>query len=146
MTVTFFGHRDCPDAIRARLITVLENLIENEGADTFFVGNNGAFDAMVYNALKKLRARYSHIRFNVVLSYMPREYRREDAEYYRDTLLPEEIAEAVPRFAIDKRNLWLLKKSDTVVTYVVRSFGGAAKFKARAKRLGRTVIELSETL
>ena len=38
MTVTFFGHRDCPEAIQPQLQHILEDLIA-DGADYFYVGN-----------------------------------------------------------------------------------------------------------
>ena len=48
-----------------------------------------------------------------------------------------------PRFAIDYRNKWMIDHSD-VITYVRRSFGGAAKSKTLAAKKNKTVIELSE--
>ncbi len=36
---TFFGHRDCPDAIETKLREVLIDLITNHGVDMFYVGN-----------------------------------------------------------------------------------------------------------
>ena len=58
---TFFGHRDCPEAIRPKLREVLIDLITNFGADMFYVGNQGQFDAYVYSELKKLEQEYPQI-------------------------------------------------------------------------------------
>ncbi|MCQ2440540.1 MAG: hypothetical protein MJ076_01415 [Clostridia bacterium] len=44
---TFFGHWDTPEEVRPLLQGVLKQLIENRGADTFYVGNQGGFDLMV---------------------------------------------------------------------------------------------------
>ena len=52
MTVTFFGHRNTPDSIQPALKKTLIQLIEKEGAYTFYVGNEGNFDCMVYKTLK----------------------------------------------------------------------------------------------
>ena len=50
---TFFGHRDCPDSICPKLRSVLVDLIENQQADTFYVGRQGSFDELVYAALRE---------------------------------------------------------------------------------------------
>ena len=42
MTVTFFGHRNTPDSVQPILKKTLIQLIVNEDADTFYVGNRGA--------------------------------------------------------------------------------------------------------
>jgi len=140
MTCTFFGHRDCPDSIMPRLREALVRLITQEGVDRFYVGNQGNFDAMVYRVLCELRNIYPHIYVSVVLAYMPIE---EIANKYgSDTILPEGI-EAVPkRYAISWRNKWMIEHSEYVVTYVTRSFGGAAKFAEFAEKKGRRTFFL----
>ena len=55
----------------------------------------------------------------------------------------EGIENHLPRFAIAFRNRWMIKKSDYVVTYVTRSFGGAYKFKTLSVTKNKTVIEIS---
>ena len=54
-------------------------------------------------------------------------------------VLPDLIETVPPRFAIDHRNRWMVARSDVVVTYVVRSFGGAAKLKELAEKKKRTL-------
>jgi uncharacterized phage-like protein YoqJ len=90
---TFFGHRDCPEAIRPKLRETLIELIEHDGVDLFYVGNQGAFDAMVRSVLQELIPKYPHIGYSVVLPYMPT--KRNEYEDYSDTMLPEGI-KAVP--------------------------------------------------
>ncbi len=41
MVCTFFGHRNAPSGVRVALEAVLIDLIENKGADVFYVGNHG---------------------------------------------------------------------------------------------------------
>ena len=45
---TFFGHRDCIGLSRQRLEEAIEDLICNHGVDSFYVGNEGQFDALVH--------------------------------------------------------------------------------------------------
>ena len=70
----------------------------------------------------------------------------KNAEPDEHSILPEGI-EAVPRrFAINYRNKWMLTKSDIVVTYVTRNFGGAAQFKELAEKKGANIVTLSFAL
>ena len=143
MTCTFFGHKDTPSEISPLLREVMLDLIEHHGVKRFYVGNQGNFDVMALRLLKEFEKPYS-ITYDVVLAYLPKKTDPFFEAYY--TILPEGI-EAVPRrFAIDYRNKWLVEHSDIVITYVERSFGGAAKFKALAKREGKRIVELSHPL
>ena len=68
---TFFGHRDCPETIKPYLREVLIDLITNNGVDTFYVGNQGRFDAIVRSVLRGLEQEYPKIHYAVVLAYLP---------------------------------------------------------------------------
>ncbi|MBQ9801465.1 MAG: hypothetical protein IJW51_00110 [Clostridia bacterium] len=144
MTVTFFGHRDTPRSILLDLYSVLEYLILNEDAKLFLVGNQGEFDKTVLFALTKLKKIYSHICCQIVFAYMPN--RNLNLPRDIDTVFPLQAANSLPRFAIEKRNIWMLNESDLVITYVARSHGGAAHFKKRALSQGKRVIELAKNI
>ena len=140
-TCTFFGHRDCSEQIKPKLRKAVVDLIEHDGVDTFYVGNQGAFDRMARGVLRELSADYPHIRYGVVLAYIPE---TQDKEDHCDTMLPEGIETVPRRYAISHRNRWLVQHSDFVVCYVTHSFGGAAQFAELAKRQHKTVINLAE--
>ncbi len=142
MTCTFFGHRDTPMAIAEKLKGVLIDLIES-GVDTFLVGTEGGFDGMVYATLCELKGAYPQIKVSRVLAYLPTKADSlgEDAE---DTVYPEGLETVPKRFAIAKRNEWLVKQADTVVCYIERQFGGAAKYTEYAGKKGRRIINLAE--
>ncbi len=137
---TFFGHRQCPDNIKPRLKAVLTDLILRQGVDVFYVGNQGQFDAYVRATLKQLIMEFPQIRFAVVLAYMPG--RKNEDEDYSDTMLPEGVENVHPRYAIAWRNNWMLKQAEYVVTYITHSWGGAAQYGQKAKKAGKTVINL----
>ena len=136
---SFFGHRDCPESIKPKLREVVIDLIENHNVDMFYVGRQGAFDAIVRTVLKEMVLEYSHIQYAVVLERMSA---KPDTLNYSDTMLPEGIETVHPRFAISWRNRWMLQKSDYVVTYITRSWGGATRFAEMAERQKRIVISL----
>ena len=68
---TFFGHRECPDSIKAQLRAALIDLVTNHDADMFYVGNQGQFDAIVRSVLREMKKEYPQINYTVVLAYMP---------------------------------------------------------------------------
>lgn len=136
---TFFGHRDAPTGIKSSLRQVLSDLIERQGVKQFYVGNQGSFDAMARSLLAEFEQTHG-IGYAIVLAYLPRQ---EDPLFDADhTLLPEGIETVPPRFAIEYRNKWMIDRSDIVVTYVHRSFGGAAKFKELAEKRNKIVIPI----
>lgn len=141
-TCTFFGHRDCPRVSKSKLREVLIDLIEGHNVDMFYVGHQGAFDALVGGVLRELVQEYPHVQYAVVLAYMP-SANSGPADYF-DTILPEGIELVHPRYAIFWRNNWMLQKADFVVAYVGHSWGGAAQYVQKAIRSGKTVINLHD--
>lgn len=137
---TFFGHRDCPEAVKPYLREVLVDLIVNKGVDTFYVGNQGRFDGIVRSVLRELVQAYPEIRYAVVLAYLPGEKCAYNDD--SDTMLPEGIEDIHPHYAVVWRNRWMLQRADFVVTYIAHPWGGAARFADKARRAGKTVINL----
>ena len=92
--------------------------------------------ASVLSELSETRA----FRFYVVLAYLPEKKKKTRADH---TILPDEIEDIPPRFAIHYRNKFMLEAADIVVTYVKHSWGGAAKYKLLAEKKNRRIIEIS---
>ncbi len=138
MICTFFGHKNTSDSVKPKLYEVLTDLILNHQADLFYVGNQGRFDSIVRNTLKELKEKFPHIRFYVVLAYMP----KDDLLDGFETIYPEGLESVPPNYAIDRRNRWLVEKADTVITCVSRPFGGASKFKELAQKKNKQVINI----
>ena len=139
-TACFFGHRDVTHDIRAKLQFIIEQLIAEEQIYNFYVGHQGQFDSMVYSILKELKVKYPHIRYTVVLAYMPDEHIKE--VYGEDTLYPDGLETVPRRFAISKRNDWMIQHSGYAVCYVHKITGGAAKFREKAKKKGLVIVDV----
>ena len=139
---TFYGHHDCSEAIMPELEEVIIDLIEKNDIHEFYVGNHGAFDRMVRNALQKLMRQYPSVRYSVVLAYMPEKAILLDEEDQKHTLLPEGIEYSPKRFAISYRNRWMLDQSEYVICYVNHGWGGAAQFAEKAIRKGKNILNL----
>ena len=139
-TCCFFGHREVTHNIRPKLTETIEKLIVDEGVTEFYVGHQGQFDSMVYSVLKELKAKYPQIRYTVVLAYMPDEHIKE--VYGEDTLYPDGLETVPKRFAISKRNDWMIKQFGFAVYYVYKITGGAAKFREKAEEKGLQIIDV----
>ena len=134
---TFFGHREYYSLDEQVLIDAIEDLIR-KGVDTFYVGNQGQFDSAVYACLKQLRNKHTHIRICVVLAYLSAE--KSEYDDMVDTMYPE--IEGHPKFAIERRNRWMIDHSDYLLCYINHTWGGAYKFAKLAQRHGKTVINI----
>ena len=135
MKVAFIGNRNTPDAVYQRLYSTIENLIKN-GANDFYVGHNGKFDRLVHQALQSLKHEYPQIRFAVVLT-SPDKAPRDLPSVY-----PEELTRVTPRFAIVKRNRYMVDQCDCLIAYAANPYGNTAKLCEYAIRHGKEVLFL----
>ena len=139
MTVTFCGHAEIyyDITVEKKLYDIIENMI-NEGADKFLLGGYGKFDILAAKTVNALKEKYPHIKSVLVIPYINRKY---NLEMYDHTLFPP--LENVPlRFAISKRNEWMVQNSDVLIACVKYSWGGAAKTLAYAKRKKKNIVEI----
>lgn len=134
---TFFGHREFYSLDEQVLKDTIEDMIR-KGVDTFYVGNQGQFDSAVYRCLRNLRKEYPHIWICVVLAYLPT--KKNEYDDMVDTMYPE--IEGHPKFAIERRNRWMIDHSDFLLCYINHTWGGAYKFARLAKHHGKAVINL----
>ena len=139
MLVTFCGHSQVPNsaAVAAALTTIIEELIA-EGADEFYLGGYGEFDSLAARAVRDAKASHPEIVATLVIPYIDRDY---DPALYDGSLYPP--LETVPRrFAISKRNEWMVANSDVVVACVQHSWGGAATTLKYAERKKKRIISI----
>ena len=139
MTCCFFGHRDTPYQITDELRDLLIRFINEKKVDRFLVGNNGNFDRLVISVLTELQSQFPKIKCFVVLSAFPI---KQQEQYSLETIYPEGLEQTPPRFAIDKRNRWMLSESNIVVGYIAYSIGGASRFFNLARKRGLETYNL----
>lgn len=145
MTCCFFGHGTCPSDIRPKVKIQIERMMTEFDKVTLYVGDHGQFDKMVRGVMKELISEGKSVDYSVVLAYMPYQKRKFDApNRYSDTICPDGIDNVPPRFAICKRNDWMIDNSDAVICYVVNRFGGAYTYTEKAKRKGKRIISIAD--
>ena len=142
MTVTFCGHRDVFDKegkIRTWLMETVENLI-HRGADLFYLGGYGGFDRMAASVVREMKQAYPQIESVLVLPFLDSKL---DTSGYDGTVYPP--LETVPRrFAILKRNEFMVREADVLVAYVIYEWGGAYKTLSFARRKKKEIILFHE--
>lgn len=142
MTCCFFGHKDAPSSIYGKLEEAVEKVILESGVTSFLVGNQGQFDGMALKALRRMKEKYPHISYNVVLAYMPAEKEEWNLYKFGETMLPEGIESIHPRYAISWRNKWMVNETDVVIAYITHSWGGAAQYVKLAERKRKRVLNI----
>lgn len=137
MKVTFCGHSIVPDrqAVEAWLYNTCSDLIKI-GASEFYLGGYGGFGNMCAAVLRDIKKEYPHIRLILVLPYLNSSIQTAG---YDETVYPP--LESVPkRFAISRRNEWMVLQCDFIVSYVTHNWGGAVKTLEYAKRKNKPLM------
>lgn len=138
---TFFGHRIAPDSLSSPLEQEVLRLIVNENVDTFYIGKQGNFDLMASKAVLKLNKIYPHLKLYQILAYLPVKNNMHKDSCI-DTIYPEGIEFGLPRFAIKRRNQWMIEQTDWLISFVCCSSGGAYEALKLANRMHKNVINL----
>ena len=131
MNVTFCGHSKLyqTESISKWLDIILPALIEG-GATTFYLGGYGDFDSLAAAAVRRQKTRYPNNEADQEL----------DASRYDGTTSPP-LETVPPRYAIVRRNEWMVRESDVVISGVTHGWGGAAKTLDYAKRRGKVIVQ-----
>ena len=147
MIITFFGHSNClfNDDIKKQLKNILLDEIIKNPTCKFYLGGYGDFDVLCLRTLKDLKATFPEIELIFITPYLDKSYSKLEfaKNHYDDVIFPP--IESVPRkFAILKRNEWMVEQADLVIAYVKYSWGGAAKALEYAKRKKKRIINIAK--
>ena len=142
MICTFIGHRNIFYDIEENIIETLRKVIIEKNIKTFYLGNNGQFDKMVLRILTSLSKEYD-INYYVVYAYIPTVKKMETISG-NVTIVPDGIEKVPKKFAINYRNMWMIKKSDYLITYIDHTIGScAANYVEIAKKKGKRIIYIT---
>ncbi|MFI3255677.1 MAG: SLOG family protein [Eubacteriales bacterium] len=137
MTVTFIGHRYVSESplVQDWLENTVVSLI-NRGASEFLLGGYGSFDGLSAKVVKKLQATYPDIKSYLVIPYLDQDF---NENLYDNSIYPP--LETVPkRFAISKRNEWMVDEADVVVAYIKNYAGGSGRTMEYAERKKKEIL------
>lgn len=136
MITTFCGHSDIifTEAIYQKLYNEIKKVIK-EGCDKFLLGGYGNFDLTAAKIIYSLKESYCNIQSILVIPYLNKKY---NTDLYDDTIYPP--LEYIPKkFAILKRNEWMVNNSDIIISYVEHNWGGAAKTLRYAEKKNKII-------
>ncbi len=144
MIVTFCGHSRC--LLTADELIALENhltyIIEKEPFCTFYLGGYGNFDRVCFNVLTKLKQRYKNIKRVFITPYICNYDKLKTlSKTYDETIYPP-LENTPLRFAINKRNRWMIQNSNILICYVTNTFGGAYTTYKYAKTKNLKIINI----
>ena len=147
MIITFCGHSNClfSDEEKKKLKHILIKEITKNSTCKFYLGGYGNFDGLCLRTLRELKKEFQDIELIFITPYIDQNYSKlEFAKYhYDDVIFPP--LECVPRkFAILKRNEWMVDSADLVIAFVKYSWGGAAKTLEYARKRKKQIINLVE--
>ena len=144
MIVTFCGHRDFVETAEAenQLTIFLEKYARENVRLVCYNGGYGNFDYFAAKCVQRMQEQYSNILNCLVLPYIDQPF-LERIEIFKnhfdETIYPP--LESVPRkYAIIRRNEWMVDSADIVIAYVTYSWGGAARTLEYAKRKNKNII------
>lgn len=140
MIISFFGHADFfeSDGNENIFLNILNDLDIDDNSQ-FWFGGYGNYDRFAFNCCKKFLAAKKQCKTVYITPYIDGLFLNNGKNI---TLLYDEIVypplENVPkRFAIVKRNEWIIDNSDIIIFFVNRTFGGAytcLKYASRKKK------------
>lgn len=146
MIVTFCGHRDFVETAEAenQLTMFLEKYARENVRLVFYNGGYGNFDYFAAKCVQRMQEQYSNIRNCLVLPYIDQPFLDRIAVFtnrFDETIYPP--LENVPRrYAIIRRNEWMVDSADVVIACVKYSWGGAARTLEYARRKRKNIIQI----
>ena len=145
--VVFFGHRNFNDhrTVDEKFLPLLKRLFLEKPYVELYIGRNGEFD--IYAAMLVKHAQNAMGKANnELIAVFP--YTQKHMEYfqnYYDTIIIPECSQmSHPKYAITKRNKWMVEQADLFVCYVKYKKGGAYTALKYAKKLNKEIVNLAE--
>ena len=151
MIISFAGHSFVPDvnAVKEKVKKQLLNSIDIEKT-TFYLGGHGSFDEICACVCRELKKEHKNLKIVYVTPYMSLSEQLKIKENERlglyDSSIYPPIESTPKKFAILKRNEWMMTNSDLVIAYVNHSYGGAYKALQFAKRKKKAIINICDLI
>ena len=145
MIIAFCGHGDYQRNAEdeQKILEILEREVGDNQCE-FFLGEYGNFDYFAHACAQKYRKKHPSARLTFVTPYMDEKYIRSHTEYMKDVDVVYPPIENVPKkFAIPRRNEWMVEEADVVIACVSHSFGGAYDTYKHAKKKGKKIYNIS---
>ena len=152
MIISFAGHSFVASsgAVKEAVKEQIRKNTINETHVLCFLGGYGSFDEICACACRELKRENAGIELIYITPYMSLPMQQKIKEMkayglYDDSIYPP-IENTPKRFAISKRNAWMMASADLVIAYVNRNYGGAYQSIEVARRKGKKIINIFDFL
>ena len=148
MIITFIGHSSVAfhQSVKESVKKIIKSNLINVEYITCYLGSYGDFDNICAYACKELKQQYKNIEIAYVTPYISlieqEKIKKIQACGLYDISIYPPIENTPPKFAILKRNEWMIANADLVIAYVCRSYGGAYKAMQLAKKMNKKIINI----
>ena len=151
MIITFVGHGTLNISLElsAKIKKTIENNIVGKDHVSFYCGGYGDFDNHCARLCREIKKEIQNCEIIFVTPYITPSQQNKikyliDTKLYDDTIYPP-LEDVLPRFAITKRNEWMIDKADLIIAFVNHEYGGAYKAIKYAQRKLKRIINLSNS-
>ena len=146
--IVLFGHRNFNRhrMLDERLYPMLKELISTKPYVEIYIGRNGEFDIYASTVVKRAQTAMgkANSAFICVLPYPEKDMEYYEKYYDNVIIVPECVKKTHPKFAITKRNQWMVEQADLFICYVEREEGGAYAALKHAKKNKKKIINLAQ--
>ena len=142
MTIVFCGHSNYIQSEQDE--TSILNILEFEVGESpceIFLGGYGNFDNFAYSCAKKFKQTHANTKLILITPYLENSKTDWNKATF-DSIIYPGLENVPPRYAISRRNKWMIAQADIVICYVSHPYGGAYAMYLDAKRKGKKVYNL----
>ncbi|MGN0771620.1 MAG: hypothetical protein ACI4MI_03440 [Christensenellales bacterium] len=128
MIITFCGHADYLPGLndKIKMIELINEISKGETVE-FYLGGYGGFDRFAMKCAKIYQETNQEAKLILVVPYIYKSHTYYRNKGYYDATIYPEIENVPLKWAIVKRNQWMVDRADVVIAYVEHSLGGAYK-------------------
>lgn len=150
MILTFLGHRtiyNCA-SLSKRIENAITKSIKPNEDTIFFCGGYGDFDNVCAEVCRSIKEKQPNCTVAFVTPYITEAQQKKiksliDDKLYDTSIYPP-LENVPPKFAISKRNKWMISEADVVIAYVKKQYGGAYMALKYAQKRKKHIINLAE--
>ena len=148
MVISFFGHSslyNCNDLFERVKKGITENISVDDNV-VFLCGGYGDFDDLCARVCRLIKEERENCEIVFVTPYIivgqqEKIKNRMSLELY-DSIVYPPLEKTPLKFAISKRNEWMIDQADVVVSCITHGWGGAAATLRYAQRKKKRIISV----
>ena len=142
MVIVFCGHSDYIPNTKdeEKVWNILEIEVGNAPCE-IFLGGYGNFDDFAFRCAKKFKQTHQNAKLVLITPYLE----NSKATYNKanfDSIVYPSLEHVPPRYAISRRNKWMIEQADIVICCVSRQYGGAYAMYLDATRKKKRIYNL----